>query len=373
MPFRKIFFWLHLTAGVLAGIVIFILSVTGVLLAYQRQMLARAERDVRSTGTTMLPASQLLPKEGQATNLTLRSDPHAPVTVAMGREKTLFVDRATGTVLGEGAVGLRRTLHKIEDAHRWLMLDGENRDGGRRITGAANLAFFFIVLSGFWIWVPRTRNALRNALWFRGGLRGKARDFNWHNVLGIWSFLPLVLVVFSGVVISYPWASRLVYRAFGSTPPPPQQAPQQGGGAERGPRKATDPRKLDRIVDAAIAGANRNVPRWQSLSLRLPLSSKGPISVNVDEGNGTRPDKRSQLMLDPKSGQVVEHKTYAQQEAGQKARAWLRWLHTGEAGGLFGQTIAMLASLASAVLVYTGIALAIRRFRGWLKRKEFAS
>ena len=59
-------------------------------------------------------------------------------------------------------------------------------------------------------------------------------------------------------------------------------------------------------------------------------------------------------MLDPRTARVVEHKTYAQQEAGQQARAWLRWIHTGEAGGILGQFIAMLASAAAVVLVYTG-------------------
>ncbi|HEX7807178.1 MAG TPA: PepSY-associated TM helix domain-containing protein, partial [Thermoanaerobaculia bacterium] len=330
MPLRKLIFWIHLTAGVLAGVVIFILSVTGVALAYQRQMLARAERGLRANDADAmrpsLPVSQLIANaaaiagDTPASNVTLRSDPHAPVTIAFGREKTLFVHRTNGAVLGEGATGLRRALHTIEDAHRWLMLDGDSRDTGKKITGVANLIFLFIVLSGLWIWVPKSKKMLRNAIWFRGALRGKARDFNWHNVLGIWSFLPLVIVVFSGVVISYPWATRLVYRAFGSTPPAPQQ---QGGpgGAERGNRKPTDPAKLDRLFTAALAETNRAVPQWQSISLRLPLSSKGPVTINVDAANGTRPDKRSQLMLDPKTAQVVEHKTYAQQEAGQKARA----------------------------------------------------
>jgi uncharacterized iron-regulated membrane protein len=382
MPLRKIIFWLHLTVGILAGVVIFILSVTGVALAYQRQMLARAERGLRANDADAmrpsLPVSQLIANasasagDTPASNVTLRSDPHAPVTIAFGREKTLFVHRTNGTVLGQGATGLRRALHTIENAHRWLMLDGDSRDTGKKITGVANLIFLFIVLSGLWIWVPKSKKALRNAIWFRGGLRGKARDFNWHNVLGIWSFLPLVIVVFSGVVISYPWATRLVYRAFGSTPPPQQQ--QGGPGAERGGnRNPADPAKLDRLFTAALAETHRAVPQWQSISLRLPLSSKGPVTINVDAANGTRPDKRSQLMLDPKTAEVVEHKTYAQQEAGQKARAWLRWLHTGEAGGVAGQTIAMLASLASAVLVWTGIALALRRFRGWISRKEVAS
>src|SRR5690606_19086031 len=98
---------------------------------------------------------------------------------------------------------------------------GEARDGGRAITGAANLAFLFIVASGFWLWWPRnwTAAAFRNVLGFRRGLRAKARDFNWHHVIGFWSLVPLFLVVASGVMISYPWATDLVYRLAGDTPP----------------------------------------------------------------------------------------------------------------------------------------------------------
>jgi uncharacterized iron-regulated membrane protein len=39
----------------------------------------------------------------------------------------------------------------------------------------------------------------------------------------------------------------------------------------------------------------------------------------------------------------------------------LRFLHTGEALGLAGQTIAGLVSLSSAIMVWTGLALAWRR------------
>jgi uncharacterized iron-regulated membrane protein len=67
-------------------------------------------------------------------------------------------------------------------------------------------------------------------------------------------------------------------------------------------------------------------------------------------------------MIDPKTARLVEHKTWAAQEAGQQARSWLRWIHTGEAGGIPGQLVAMLASAAAVVLVYTGLALAFRRF-----------
>ena len=42
--FRTILFWLHLSAGSLAGVVIVVMSVTGVMLAWQRQITQFADR-----------------------------------------------------------------------------------------------------------------------------------------------------------------------------------------------------------------------------------------------------------------------------------------------------------------------------------------
>ncbi len=110
--------------------------------------------------------------------------------------------------------------------HRYLALSGESRATGKGITGAANLAFLFIVISGMYLWLPRlwTWIQFKNVLWFRAGLAPKARDFNWHNVIGVWTAIPLAIVVAGAVPISYPWASNLVYRIAGDTPPPPAAA-----------------------------------------------------------------------------------------------------------------------------------------------------
>lgn len=369
---RKTLFWLHLSAGVTAGIVILLMSATGVLLAFERQAVRFADRDLRITAAEAarpaLPLSRIVAAasavaDAKPSNVIVRADRLAPVTVAFGRGQTLFVNPYTAAVLGPGATAVRHFFEVNENLHRWLALKGERRDSGRAVTGAANLAFLFIVCSGLVLWIPRrrTRSGFRNVALFRGGLRGRARDFNWHNVLGIWAFLPLVAIVFSAVVISYPWASRLVYRAFGSTPPTQQQPGGERGGA------TMDLAALDGLWNAAHAETVRVAPRWQSLSVRLPISQKGPVAFAVDEGNGARPDKRSQLMLDPRTARLVEHKTYAQQEAGQQARAWLRWIHTGEAGGIPGQFVAMLASAAAVVLVWTGISLALRRLARTLR------
>ena len=44
----------------------------------------------------------------------------------------------------------------MTDWHRWLGATGEGRATGRMITGACNLAFLFLVVSGFYLWFPRT-------------------------------------------------------------------------------------------------------------------------------------------------------------------------------------------------------------------------
>ena len=49
-------------------------------------------------------------------------------------------------------------------------------------------------------------------------------------------------------------------------------------------------------------------------------------------------------------------------EPGRRLRSILRFAHTGEVLGIVGQTIAGIVSLGAVLLVYTGLALSLRRF-----------
>ena len=64
MTLRKFLFWCHLAAGVSAGIVIFIMSVTGALLTYERQIIAWADtrqyRAAPSAGASRLPMEAII-------------------------------------------------------------------------------------------------------------------------------------------------------------------------------------------------------------------------------------------------------------------------------------------------------------------------
>ena len=129
MSVRKILFWIHLAMGCVAGAVILIMSVTGVLLMYQRQIITWFDRDFRTisrqTGAVRLPVETMLAgiwsqKGSVPSAITLRAAPDAPAEVSFGREHVFFVDTYTGSVLGEGSQRTRSFFRTVEDWHRWL-------------------------------------------------------------------------------------------------------------------------------------------------------------------------------------------------------------------------------------------------------------
>ena len=57
------------------------------------------------------------------------------------------------------------------------------------------------------------------------------------------------------------------------------------------------------------------------------------------------------------TGAIAKYQPFDSLSTGRKARSVLRFAHTGEVLGATGQTIAGLASLASVILVITGITI----------------
>jgi uncharacterized iron-regulated membrane protein len=410
VPLRRIIFWLHLVTGVLAGLVIGVMSVTGVLLAFERQIVAFAERDVRTvqplaSGGSRLALYDLVTQaravvpEGRLSGVMLRADPTATVVVNFGRERTVFVHPYTGVVLGEGAKTLRHFFHLMTDWHRWLGTEGASRDIGRAVTGACNTAFVVMVVTGVYLWWPRrwTRQVLQAVMAPNFGLRGKPRDWNWHNTAGFWSASLLICITLTGLVMSYQWANDLLYTLTGNIPPPRPPRAAEGRPAaadnrrnEGSPRVTGSPldggagrqsRSEGRAVteqqgrtgeagsmpqraslEALFAVAAQQAPHWRSMILRVPQRDATQFTVTLEEAKALHPYPRSILTLDAVTAAVVKWEPYASYNLGRTLRAWVRPVHTGEAGGVVGQMVAALTSAGGVVLVWTGLALAWRRF-----------
>ena len=371
--FRDVLFWLHLTAGLLAGVVIFIMCVTGALLAFERQTIEFFERDARwvqeQAGAEKLGPSEVLSKvlearpQARPSAIAIKSEPGAAWEIALGREGTLFANPYTGAISGESNKSVRGAMTTLRDWHRWIALSGDQRPIGKAITGASNLLFLFLAISGIYIWFPRNLvwKAIKPVIWFRTGQRGKARNFNWHNTIGFWTSLFLIIFTLTATVISYQWASNLLYTLTGNEVPKQQQR----SGA---PQSDERPYTIASNMNALWARAEQHVPGWRSISMQLPAAESATFSI--DEGIYWNIFARSSLTLNTESVEVAKWDPYGERNSAVQLRSWFRFTHTGETGGIVGQIIGFIACVGGAVLVWTGFSLAFRRFGNFLKRKR---
>ncbi len=386
---RTAIFWIHLAVGVAASGIILMMCVTGVLLGFERQMIGWIDGVPRvespSLGGPRLALDTLLaraniPRDSVA-SIVVRAAPAEPTTVR-------FRDRATParaldpytaalipTPQGGGGQAFFSALRRW---HRWMGASAaEARARAKAATGAANLAFLFLVLSGLWLWWPRrwTRAAWRTAAVPQPALRGKARDFNWHHAVGFWSAIPLALVVGTAVFISYQWPGRLLDRTLGNA---------EERAAARAPRPASAPsRTIDPehasarrgrgpgvALESLLLTAQRARPEWRSVTLTVAAPRDSAHSLLVAEGNTYRPDLRTTFVLGVADGALVATRDFSSLSTSRKIRAWVRFGHTGEVFGVPGQIVATLVTAAGAVLVWTGIALSLRRFAAWRRRRS---
>jgi uncharacterized iron-regulated membrane protein len=373
--FRQIIFWTHLTSGLLGGTIIFIMSVTGAALSFEKNITEYFESDQRyvtvpENGQRLGP-QEILAKvkearpEARPSSISILNRPDSSYTVSLGRDGQVFLNPYTGAITGEGSPGTRGFFRVATDLHRYIGLSGDGRAIGRAITGACNLLFLLLAISGIYIWFPRQLvwRQVKPVMWFRRGIGGKARDFNWHNTIGFWTSLILIVLTLTASVISYQWAGNLLYTLTGNEVPAPQ-AGAPGGGAQ-GEQAYVWPEDLNHVWDAAT----RQAPTWKSISLRLPIA-KDTAVFTIDEGIYWNIFGRSTLTVDAKTAGVSKWEPYGELNSGRQLRTWFRFTHTGESGGLIGQFIGFIACIGGAFLVYTGISLAIRRFSRWLKKRS---
>ncbi|MDE2876814.1 MAG: PepSY-associated TM helix domain-containing protein [Gemmatimonadota bacterium] len=365
---RGVLFRLHLSVALAAGLLIVTMAATGVVLACEDVVMSVAER--RLSVAVREDTPRLSPDEivgaaavwGErsgvavtATSIEYRNRPGAAVQVHAGRDRRVFVDPYTGEVVGGGFPLLEGFFEGVRGVHRWLGVSGGAMRKGRAVTGAANVAFLFLLLTGPLLWLPRriTRRNLTENLVFRRGVRGPARKLNWHYVVGIWSFVPLAVISVTGVVMSYPGVGDRVYPVVGTV---------MGGG---GDETAGEGRGVGggQGLAGALAAARAQVPGWRTIVLTLPRPDHAEVRVEVRTGRSGQPQKAAVLAVDRETGAVVSAESFRDESPNHRAQELLRYAHTGEYWGLAGQALAGLSALAVVVLAWTGFTVALVMWR----------
>jgi uncharacterized iron-regulated membrane protein len=366
---RRVLFWMHLSAGVLAGALILFFAVTGALLAYERQIVHAADKrfyqsDPAAKNAPRLPLDDALARAVQtlpgAPEMVIEyRDPKWPLEIQTANRSSYFVDPHSGRAQGPASPRTRAFFAEVTALHRWFGLGNANHAAATAVKGVVVLLFLFLVLSGAYIWLPGrwARHTLRGGIVPRFDTQGRARNYNWHKVTGFWFVLPLGVIATTGIVMAYPWANALLFHIAGSPIPVRGERPDQR-------RHAGGRHALPVHLGEAFALAASATKDWQSITLRLRPGGPG-LNLTVDRGDGGQPQLREQITINPKTMEIVRREPFAAMSRGQRWRMWVRFAHTGEAGGWWGQTLAFLTACAAVMLAITGYLLALGRFQRW--------
>ncbi|AIY67698.1 PepSY-associated TM helix domain-containing protein [Pseudoalteromonas piratica] len=369
MSIRKAFFWLHLIIGCIAALFIFLMSATGALLTYERQIIHYAEKSdypvAPTSNAKTLSLDQLIPiansfSHKKPLSIAIRNEQNAFVQVKEGRKTLAYLNPYTGEKMDEPGLATKTFMRKLRAFHRWLTLDGSFSETGRWVNGIANVIFFVLVLSGLYLWLPKRFNkrAFKQKLTFgKSYPNTNARDYQWHNVYGIYLAPVLAVVIATAFFFSFKWPGNTLKEVVSTqakieklTATPLTQGTAQS-------------------LEVLFKNAINQTPDWQRAQFSLPKTTMDKLAFSLDTGTGGEPQKRLTVTVDTQTGAILQIITFDDLSTYRKARSYIRFLHTGEAYGIIGQTIAGLASLLACLLVYTGIMLSWRRWQNYRLRK----
>lgn len=357
---RLILIKIHLYLGLVGGVLLSVVAITGALYAYEPQLRQWWSEEVEAWE----PATALSPRElserirswgweGEATAFRWPESAEAPVWVIWreesGARQDFMLDALTGRRLPR-AEQARAFFHGVLSIHRTLTLG----EAGTKIVGASAASLLVLTLSGLFIAVRRWRDAKRVWIPAKSEARAKAPRVRWrflHRMVGAWATPWLLLMPLTGMVWSFDAYADLLKHLGGS------------------PRFPSYPSLASNLEQESVAWDEiwqrclEKVPSQTTMRLMMPTKPGQPVRFEWSPEGVASFAMRSKLFLDPGSGYVIEEHPWEEFSAGEQLVRWAFPLHTGRIAGVAGQTVAFFGSLTMPFFFGTGLYLYLARKR----------
>jgi len=348
-PIRSVALKVHLWLGLAAGSVIALLCLSGAAMALEQEITRALHPEryhVEGTGPTVPVAVAIdsikaaLP-DARVTGVTVSTDPTRPWEFPVGAPGRAYVDPYTGHVIAIAPFRLP-FFQKAMELHRWLLAD----DLGGMITGAATVAFVFLLFAGIIIWWPRTKGAFKArinpfAVFSKhGGGRRKLHDL--HVALGIWCWPLLLFMALTGLPEAYDWATSALFTVTASSRPEP--APRSGG----------DSTIATIGLDSLLILGRATFPDARIWSAQVQGRGNGALRVAVVPADQPSERKTDVGYFDRHTGELLRTDRWAEQSTGTRARRMIEPVHTGAAWGLPTKLLFFFATLFGASFPLTG-------------------
>ncbi|WP_293884399.1 MULTISPECIES: PepSY-associated TM helix domain-containing protein [unclassified Sphingobacterium] len=368
--FKTVTLWLHKWLGIITGVVVTILSLTGCIYTFQDELklVAYPEKyfisDTTGHPTIPLPLSTLihyaqksLPKDEKITRIDLYPTKNRTWVFravktdenAFGHwnyykyYKRVFVNPYSGQV--QHVENSKTEFFQLTlQLHLNLLL---GKRFGHPIVSWSTAIFIIILLSGIVLWWPKKWKSknLKRSFWLDTKVKWKRLNHDLHNVIGFYSLFIGLIFAITGLAFAFPGFKKSYIATFNVL----HSTTASSGRISPVPL----PKAENQFQDNALRYALTNYPTAEMMSIRLKKDTQTGMDIQVRHD-----EKRSGvfdwLYFDRRGNNLYEIKSSEQLHYGDKLGALNYDIHTGSIGNISTKIIACLASLCCASLPITG-------------------
>jgi uncharacterized iron-regulated membrane protein len=236
----------------------------------------------------------------------------------------------------------------IYDLHYSLLLEKP----GKIAIGIIGLISLISFISGIWLWWPGWAG-LKHAL--KPQLRsGKARlNYDLHVLTGSYGLVFLLILSLTGAALALPDETAMLVKPFSELTSAPKIA-------------LTATENASAITaDQAVAIAIKQFPQAELRCVETPglAKQKAWRIALYQDGEPSRRFPRTQVWIDPLTGEILALRDTKQDTGGDVLMHWLHPLHNGEVFGMTGRILVFIAGFLPLLLFVTGL---IR----WLQKRR---
>lgn len=347
---RRILLYVHLSIALVAGVFVLIFGITGSIMAFEPELEHLSQPHLfyvhpQGTPKSLAEVTGRIAATYPGARVSEFLMPSSPDLAyqALTQAGALHINQYTGEILGVRPLRVD-LLGRVHQLHLRLGIMIES-DPGKKIMSWAGVAVLVLLITGLYLWWPLKRVSVK---WSGPARR---RWFDLHNSTGILSFLFLLMLTLTGIVIGFERQTiPLFYRITSSQPDNP---PNLKLAARSGEPSITADQAVE-IARGSLSGAQPNFlfmpgPRhFYALSLRFP--------------EDRTPGGRSRIYIDEYSGEVLYRLSSRTAAAGTRLINMNRAIHTGDVFGLPSKALMSLASLTMVAQLVSGVII-------WLKRR----
>ncbi len=369
---RTFKYWIgriHLWLGLISGLFVLFLGITGCILAFEREI----EDAVQTYRFTVVQDKPLLPP----TKLKAIADKVLPnkkahsVNYQPGRTAQVvyyhdapayyfivFVNQYTGEILKVKNMN-DDFFRIIIMGHYYLWLPPEI---GQPILTTATMIFVFLLISGLILWWPKSKAARQQRFSVRLKSKWRRLNYDLHNVLGFYMTFIIIFIALSGMIMGFQWFSKSVYWLSSG-----------GKSMKEYEETFSDTTRISELtVNAAAADVLwsqfvKAEPTFKgSYDVHIPENEKSTVEIakNPDPSTYWRTDYR---YFDQHTLKEIEVKhmfgKFSNTSTADKILRMNYDVHVGAIAGIPGKLLAFIASLIAASMPVTGIII-------WWGRKK---